>query len=225
MHCRRTRHNGHKMQQERFQLHTRKKILPSEGGQILEQVTWPGMWSPPTEISITQPEKALNNLTWPCFEHSWVGQSPDVSPNLNYDYTFSDGDLCFLFCLSEQEMSACAGLLTLKQIESFIQYVATKMHVNPSQAYTSLWSQGAVQRQVHCAISTCLDTALFITEPSHITSFTDQISDQGSAGTGLLRWALHPCQLMSCFLHEGTCLYVWEELDRWVFWAGFQLWS
>ena len=107
-------------------------------------------------------------------------------PKLFYDYTFSDGDLCSLLRLSEQETSAHAGLLTLKRIQSFIQYVAMKMHVNPSQAYVSLWSQEAVQRQVHCVISTCLDTASFITEPSPITSFTNQISDQGSAGTGLI---------------------------------------
>lgn len=30
------------MQQKRFQLDTRKKIRPSKGGQISEQVTWPG---------------------------------------------------------------------------------------------------------------------------------------------------------------------------------------
>lgn len=107
-------------------------------------------------------------------------------PKLSHDYTFSDGDLCSLFCLCEQEMSAHAGLLTQKHIQSFIQYVATNIHVNPSQAYASLWSWGALERQVHCVISKCLDTALFLTESSPITSFTERISDQGSAGTGLI---------------------------------------
>lgn len=60
------------------------------------------------------------------------------------------------------------------------------MHVNPSQAYASLWSQGATQKQVHRVISMSLDTALFLTEPSPITSFTNQISDQRSAGMGLM---------------------------------------
>lgn len=102
------------------------------------------------------------------------------------------GIWCSLFCLSEQEMSAYAGLLTRKRIHFFIQDVAMKIQVNPSQAYVSPWSQGAVQRQVHHVILPCLVTALLITEPSPINSFTNQISDQGSARTGLTGVGFEP---------------------------------
>lgn len=41
-HSKRTRGNGHKKQQEIFQSDARKKNLLIEGGQILDQVAWPG---------------------------------------------------------------------------------------------------------------------------------------------------------------------------------------
>lgn len=39
------------------------------------------------------------------------------------------------------------------------------------------------------------------------SSLTRAVLGQGSSG-----WALHPVQLMSCFLHEYMYLYVWKEL-------------
>lgn len=129
-------------------------------------------------------------------------------PNLGHDYTFSDRDLCSLFCLSEQEMSAHAGLLTLKCTQLFVQYVAMKMLVNPPEAYSS--SSGAKQpcSTGSLCISACLDTAVFSAEPSLTTCFTNQVSDQGSAGTGHIKvgFAPFPADVLLSCMNLPVCM-------------------
>lgn len=65
------------------------------------------------------------------------------------------------------------------------------------------------------------DAALFITQPSPITSLQTRSLTRAVLGWDSSEWTLHPFQLISCFFHECMYLYVWEGLDCWGFGARF----